>query len=51
MKMTDQHLAEFYHLTEDGLIKCDLCPHNCKIIIIKLESVKLEKILTVNYIL
>ncbi|MGM0499006.1 MAG: AmmeMemoRadiSam system radical SAM enzyme [Bacillota bacterium] len=29
--MNDQHLAKFYHLEENELIECDLCPHNCKI--------------------
>jgi pyruvate formate lyase activating enzyme len=54
MKMTDQHLAEFYHLTENELIECDLCPHNCKIYNNKTGICKVRKniegkLYTLNY--
>lgn len=29
--MSDQYPAQFYHQLDNGLLKCDLCPHNCKI--------------------
>lgn len=29
--MNDQQLAKFYHTDENGLVECELCPHNCKI--------------------
>ncbi|RAK07754.1 pyruvate formate lyase activating enzyme [Halanaerobium saccharolyticum] len=29
--MNDQHPAKFYHLEEEELIGCELCPHNCVI--------------------
>lgn len=27
--MADQYPAQFYHSEENGMIGCDLCPHNC----------------------
>jgi len=29
--MSDQHPAQFYHQLDNGLLQCELCPHNCKI--------------------
>ena len=29
--MNNKHPAKFYHLEDDESLKCDLCPHNCRI--------------------
>jgi pyruvate formate lyase activating enzyme len=31
MKMTDLYPAQFYQQEDKGIVKCELCPHNCKI--------------------
>ncbi|MFW5737248.1 MAG: AmmeMemoRadiSam system radical SAM enzyme [Halanaerobium sp.] len=43
MKMTDLHPAQFYRLEDNGVIECELCPHNCKISNNKIGICKVRK--------
>lgn len=52
--MNDQHPAQFYHSEENGLIACELCPHNCKIGVNKTGICKVRqnidgKLYSLNY--
>jgi pyruvate formate lyase activating enzyme len=31
MKMTDLYPAQYYKIKDNGIVECELCPHNCKI--------------------
>lgn len=41
--MTDFHPAQFYQLRDNGIVECELCPHNCKISNNKIGLCKVRK--------
>ena len=41
--MNEQYPAQFYHLGKNGIVNCELCPHNCKIAVNKTGICKVRK--------
>lgn len=41
--MNEQYPAQFYHSDKNGIVSCELCPHNCKIAVNKTGICKVRK--------
>jgi len=41
--MTDLYPAQYYQMKDNGIVECELCPHNCKISNNKVGICKVRK--------